>query len=265
MRNLFDLIYQLRELLTLLLALLVSLTLLLTNQSRQAVFLQASYAEIIAAIPRPSLGLDDIISYRDENAVLRERLMQYRLLNAELAATARENKQLRELLQFAQRSPYRLQAAEVIGRGAASLLSTVTINVGRNQGVAINDPILDLNGLFGKVLSVSDNAAVVHLITDKNFRVSVKLGNSDIRGILRPVSEREGVINGVAPNSPVAIGDEAVTSGFSDIFPRNLPVAVLSEVSYNPGENFSTLKVSLLARPSGAEHLFVLMGDDGNR
>ncbi|MCH7573524.1 MAG: rod shape-determining protein MreC [Candidatus Marinimicrobia bacterium] len=265
MRNLFELLYQLRELLTLLLALLVSLTLLITNQSRQSVFLQESYAELTALIPRPSLGLSDLFSYRDENAVLRDRLMQYSLLNAELAATARENEQLRAMLRFARRSPHHLQAAEVISRGAAALLSTVTINVGRVHGVRVNDPVLALDGLMGKVLSVSNNAAVVHLITDKNFRVSVKLGNTAIRGILRPESDTKGVINGIAPNSPVAIGDEVVTSGFSDIYPRNLPVATVSEVAYKPGENFSMVRVRLYARPSEAEHLFVLMGDDGNR
>lgn len=259
MRNLFEWIYYLRELLLLLLAVLISVTLLLTNESRQAVFLQSTYAGIIAALPRPNLGISDMISYREENGILRERLIQYGLLNAELAQTARENAQLRQMLAFARQSPHRLQAAEVISRGAASLLSTVTISAGSNQGVRINDPILSLDGVLGKVLSVAANAAVIHLVTDRNFRVSVKLGDTAVRGILRPTRDGRGLVDGVPPNSRIAVGDQVLTSGFSDIFPRNLPVAVVESVTDLPGENFSRITVRLNTQPSATEHVFVLM------
>lgn len=264
MRNLFELLYYMRELLTLLLAVLVSLTLLLTNETRQSVFLQATYAGLIASIPRTDFGIAEIISYKDENAILRERLIQYGLLNAELAVTARENAKLREVLQFAQRSPYRLQAAEVISRGAASLLSTVTISVGALDGAKVNDPILSLDGLMGKVLSVAQKASVVHLITDRNFRVSVKIGENAIRGVLRPLTGGVGEIKGVPPGTGVAIGDAVLTSGFSDIYPRNLPVAVVESVSHRPGETFSTIMVQIHSTPESAEHVFILLDDDDN-
>ena len=262
MRNLFEWLYYLRELLLLFLAVLVSLTLLITNDNRQSVFLQDSYASLVGAIPRPKLGISDIVSYKEENAILRERLLQYSLLNAELAGTARENERLREMLEFSQRSAHQLRAAEVISRGAAALLSTVTINIGSADGIRVNDPILTLDGLMGKVLSVAGNAAVIHLITDKNFRISVKLGDSDVRGIFRPIGGRMAEINGIPPSSVINLGVEVFTSGFSDIFPRNLPVGLVREVTYAPGDNFSTVLIELYALPSAAEHVFVLLGDN---
>ncbi|GAH54103.1 unnamed protein product, partial [marine sediment metagenome] len=90
MRNLFELLYYLRDLLLLLLAVLVSIMLLLTGESRQSFALQELFTGIIGAVPQPNLGIgiSDIFSYREENQILRQRVMQYTLLNAELAEAA---------------------------------------------------------------------------------------------------------------------------------------------------------------------------------
>lgn len=262
MRNLFELLYYLREILVLLLAILVSITLLMTNDTRQSIVLQETYAGLVAAIPRPKLDFSDIISYHDENVILRERLMKYSLLNAEMAELARENEQLRQMLSFSDRSPYRLQGAEVISRGAGSLLSTVTINVGSRSNVRKDDPVLTMDGVLGKVLSVAKDAAVVHLVTDRNFRISVKVGSEAVRGILRPTNGGQGLVNGIPLNSAIVPGDQIVTSGFSDIFPKNLPVGIVREAFSVPGENFSRVGVDLNVRPASAEHVFVLLEDN---
>ncbi len=264
MRNLFEILYYFRELLLLLLAVLISFMLLLTGDSRQSFAMQKIFTEVIGAIPHPSLGISDIISYKEENQLLRQRVMQYALLNAELAETARENEQLREMLQFARESQYQLQAAEVISRGASSVLSTITLNVGTEEGIEPNFPVLVREGfLLGKTtMSVTANASLVQLITDRNFRLSVKVGDEGVRGILAPLYEQYAEVTGIPLNSDIRPGDQVLTSGFSDIYPKDLPVGVVEEVSTVPGENFSRVRVSLHARPSDAEHVFVLIGHD---
>jgi len=261
-RNLFELLYYLRDLLLLLLAVLVSIMLLLTGESRQSFALQELFTGIIGAVPQPNLGIgiSDIFSYREENQILRQRLMQYALLNAELAEAARENERLRSMLQFTKESPYQLQVAEVISRGASSILSTVTLNVGTKHGVEPNFPVLALDGLLGKTMTVASNASVVHLITDRNFRLSVKVGSEGVRGILIPLYGPFAEVTGIPHNSGIRPGDRVLTSGFSDIYPKNLPVALVDEVVEAPGENFSRVKVRFQAEPSEVEHVFVMGG-----
>ena len=262
MRNIFEILYSFRELLLMLLAVLVSLMLLLSGGSRQSSAMQELCTAIIGAVPRPNLrlGISDIFSYREENQVLRHRLMQYALLNAELADAARENERLRDMLQFTEESPYELQVAEVISRGASSILSTITLNVGTRHGVEPNVPVLALNGLLGKTISVAPNASIVQLITDRNFRLSVKVGSEGVRGILVPLYGPFAEVTEIPPNSGISSGDQVLTSGFSDIYPKNLPVAVVDEVSVVPGENFSRVRVRFQAEPSEAEHVFVMVG-----
>ena len=259
MRNLFELLFYLKELLLLLLAVLVSLTLLLTSDSEQAVAMQGVYANIVGAVPRPSLDFSDLISYKAENQTLRQRLIRYTLLNAELADMARENQRLRRMLGFTESSPFRLQVAEVISRGASSVLSTVTLNVGAEQEVVPNQPVLTLDGLLGKTLTVAPEATVVHLVTDRNFRLSVKVGSQGLRGILRPLYGSEGEIIGISSNGDIVPGDRVLTSGFSDIYPKNLPVGEVLEVINIPGESYSRVRVNLYADPQNAEHVFVMI------
>lgn len=259
MRNIFELLYYFRELLFLFLAILISIMLLLTGESRQSFTMQAWMASVVASIPHPDLGIDDIISYKEENEVLRQRLMRYALLNAELADVARENEQLREMLQFTKKSPYDLQVAEVVSRGASSILSTITLNVGRDHGIRPNLPVLALDGLLGKTLTVTQNASVVQLITDRNFRVSVKVGRQGVRGILVPASGLRAEITGIPHGSGLEAGDQVFTSGFSEIYPKNLPVAVVEKVEEIAGDNFCQVRVLLHMEPSEAEHVFVMV------
>lgn len=242
-----------------LLAVLVSFMLLLTGESRQSFALQNLCTGMIGIMPHTDFGLVDIISYREENQVLRQRLMQYTLLNAELADAARENERLRDMLQFTEETPYELQVAEVISRGASSILSTITLNVGTRHGVEPNFPVLALNGLLGKTMSVASNASIVQLITDRNFRLSVKVGSEGVRGILTPLYGSFAEVTGIPLNSDVRPGDQVLTSGFSDIYPKNLLVALVDEVVVTPGENFSRVRVRFQAEPSEAEHVFVMV------
>ncbi len=261
MRNLFELLYYIRETLLLLLAVLVALVLLLTGDSRQSFALQGYVAAATGAVPRPSLGISDMIGYRDKNQVLRERVTKYRLLNAELADMARENERLRRMLRFTKESPHKLQVAEVVSRGASSVLSTLTLNIGSHHGVVPNVPVLTMDGLLGKTLTVARNATIIQLISDRNFRVSVKVGAEGSRGILKPLYGLSAEVTGIPVTVPIRPGDAITTSGFSDIYPKNLPVGVVAEVESVPGENFSRLKVRLHANPFDVEHVFVMVID----
>jgi rod shape-determining protein MreC len=263
-RNIFELLYYFRELLFLCLAILISIMLLLTGESRQSFALQGWVASVVAGIPRPDLGIDDIISYKEENEVLRQRLMRYALLNAELADVARENERLREMLQFTEESPYHLQVAEVISRGASSIISTITLNVGLDHDIKPNLPVLSLDGLLGKTMTVTQSASVVQLITDRNFRVSVKVGSQGVRGILVPVSGHWAEITGIPHGSGIEAGDQVFTSGFSEIYPKNLPIAEVKRVEEIAGDNFCQVRVLIHTEPSKAEHVFVMVGHDAD-
>ena len=83
--------------------------------------------------------------------------------------------------------------------------------------------VIDMYGLVGKVIAVGNKASKVHLITDINFNVGIRVGESMDLGLFVPSHGKYGVLEGVRKNANVSIDDIAYTSGLSNIFPKGIP------------------------------------------
>ncbi len=54
--------------------------------------------------------------------------------------------------------------------------STITIDKGSAAGVQLNDPVINGEGLVGRVVQVASDGAQVDLITDSSMGVSARIG-----------------------------------------------------------------------------------------
>ena len=135
-----------------------------------------------------------------------------------------ENKRLEQLLEFKRESKLTLLASKVINKGLHSNITSISIDVGALSGVELNNPVLTSSGIIGKTILVGDRSAVVQLLSDLNFRLSVRIIPSEVTGILRWVGPNFCEIREVQKNAVIEMGNKVVTSGFSKIYPRNLPV-----------------------------------------
>jgi len=148
-----------------------------------------------------------------------------------------ENNQLRQALQYREKSPLALVATRVISRKPSHWYNTVVIDKGSSAGVVVDSPVIipmgDEAGLVGKISEViGPDSAVVLLLTDEMCLVSAKLQNSQEQGIL---NGQRGAIS-TLPNlklrylskEAVAIpGQKVISSGTGELFPANL---ILGEV-----------------------------------
>ena len=69
---------------------------------------------------------------------------------------------------------YEPVTARVYARSPRTWYSTVEINKGSSDGVRVDQPVINGEGLVGKVKTVSDGNAVVMLLTDPEFGVSAR-------------------------------------------------------------------------------------------
>jgi rod shape-determining protein MreC len=67
--------------------------------------------------------------------------------------------------------------AQVVGSTPSNFSQTVEINRGRTCGIRVGMPVLNAAGLIGKVTEVYNDRAVVMLITDPAYSLSVKVVN----------------------------------------------------------------------------------------
>ncbi len=157
-----------------------------------------------------------------ENERLLKQNAHYSFKLIEARETLLENDQLRSLLAFQEANEYNLVVAAVLSRGLTRNINTIVINRGQLDGIKRNMPVVNDEGLIGKVFTVGANYSLIHILPDPNFRVSAKIQRSRINGILS--WEKEGLcsLSGVPQRADVQLNDLVITSGFSSIFPKGI-------------------------------------------
>jgi rod shape-determining protein MreC len=110
-----------------------------------------------------------IAGLQRENAELRAELSA-----AQLSKTARQ--QLAQLLQL-DAGGYRIVAASVIAAGG-DYSDTVTLDVGRNDGIKPYETVLNGSGFVGTVTGVSEDTSTVLLADDASSIVGVQMAGS---------------------------------------------------------------------------------------
>jgi rod shape-determining protein MreC len=116
----------------------------------------------------------------------------------------------------------------IVSATSGSVARTAMIAAGRNQGVAVGQPVIGADGLIGRTIETGSNAARVLLLTDPASRIPVivvRTGQAGLAvGTNRPALELR---DRVGLDQPLVTGDRLVTSGDGGIFPPGIPVGTI--------------------------------------
>jgi rod shape-determining protein MreC len=164
----------------------------------------------------------------------------------QLQVDGAENKQLRSLLDIntaGGMKAYQPVIARVFARSPSTWYSTVEINKGSSDGVRADQPVINGEGLIGKVKSVSDGNAIVMLLTDQEFGVSAKAARSGEPGSLDPAVGAPGdlLLELVPRGKLVRKGERIVTAGtvstrLKSLFPPGILIGTVHKVDEGSGE-----------------------------
>ncbi len=262
MRNIYLALVKQRDHVAFIFALLISFTLILTNESQNISIIRGKANDLFSRFYQPVAWLRSMTIVESEAAVLREKNIQLQLQIESMLDLASENEQLKTLLNFRRASNLSLLPSRVVNKGITSNMNTITIDVGTEHGVTRNSAVLTPNGVIGKTVSVGARTSIVQIITDVNFRLSVQVLPSGARGILRWVYGDECEIREVQKNSEINVGDRVITSGFSDIFPKDLPVGKVSGIRDERGSFQKIVSVTFEENLGSLINLFVIMEID---
>ena len=179
------------------------------------------------------------------------------MLNSRLNHYRLENTQLREMLKFKELNPWALIPANVTNINSISI-QTIFIDVGNNENIRKNLPVLDIFGLIGKTIVIGDYATQVQLITDKNFSVSIRVGDKRSLGNFIPTVGNYGILQGIRKSANLIEGDIAYTSGISDIYPADIPVAKIISFNKNNNKPFQDIIVEILSDLNNLDYVFIV-------
>ena len=258
MRQLLDILSIFKEYLILALCIFISVSLLSLNDNPQIRSIR-SVAVVAVGFMQDVFGfIPNYFSLKNENSVLRERNVSLADEVSLLRESRLENIRFRKLLQLKGRSAFTYVAANVIGKNQQPMRTTITLDVGENDGVKYNMPIVTDAGLVGRVVATSSKYSIGQLMLHKNFRASVQVERERVDGIIYWDGGENLLLKNVPRTANVKKGDAIITSTFSTIFPSGIKVGIVASVTLKQGALFHTIEVAPAADFSRLEEVFVV-------
>lgn len=148
-----------------------------------------------------------------------------------------ELKDLAELLQVRESiSPGAKLVAPIIGISPSSVLTSLSLGKGSNDGVRLDMPVTSPKGLVGIVTGVTNTKSSVRAITDPQSRVGISVRGAGGQGLVVGVAgdgDKLRVI-GFLEEKPVKLGDIVETRSLGGLFPQGITVGVVSEIPTRP-------------------------------
>lgn len=141
--------------------------------------------------------------------------------------------------------------ARVVATSTGTFAYSAIVAAGRSHGLKAGFPVVNADGLVGRVVDAGDTAARVLLATDQASRIPVEAGDSSVRAIMVGDSKGKPRLQHVGQGAAPKAGDAVVTSGVGGIFPRGLRVGEVIETGERP-------RVRLYANTEALDYLSIL-------
>jgi rod shape-determining protein MreC len=188
-----------------------------------------------------------------ENKALRKQLADAQRGLIQARVLAFENARLKRTLKLVGEQNQPIVAARIVGSDLTGTRRFATLAAGSADGVRPGQPVRAADGLVGRIAEVGVHASRIVLISDGGSAVPLRV----VRTGEPALGEGHGdgtieVHSTLVGGRGFRRGDLVVTSGVGGVYPPDLPVAVVTNVS---GEIATALP---LARPASLDFALVL-------
>jgi rod shape-determining protein MreC len=205
----------------------------------------------------------DLRGIRQANLALQARVGQLQEEGREGEEYRRENLRLRELLDLRKSQELPSRATAILSLGTAGQSRTAIVGSGTRDGIRRNMPVINRQGVVGRVIAVGESVAKVQLLIDPNSGVAAIFQRTRGQGMVVGMGERGCRMEYVSELEDVEVGDVVVTSGLDQIYPKGVTIGVVSSV-----EEGDQLTKSILIRPEvdfhRLEEVLVLLRPDAD-
>jgi rod shape-determining protein MreC len=211
---------------------------------------------------------DGLANARSENGKLRSEVAYWRnqaLLNAE---AAQQEPALAKALHYRQGATfpngYGAVTARVISESASPFAHSLVITAGTSAGVAAGQPVVSGNDLVGIVSNAFSDTAIVRLLSDSQTWVAAVDLRTNARGGVRPSSAGGLILDQVAKQLPVRVGDEIVTLGttdprYPDLYPYGIPIGTVTYAHATDTSSFLQVELQPFANLGSLQAVSVLV------
>lgn len=148
--------------------------------------------------------------------------------------------------------PTEFVTARVIAEASGPFARSVLVDAGRDNRLREGYPVVNADGLVGRVIETGSGAARVLLLTDLNSRIPVLAGNAGASAILTGDNGPRPKLAHISAGAVLGDGDLVVTSGIGGFFGRGQRIGTLRRAS-------DGWRVELGSRLDALDHVSVLL------
>lgn len=159
---------------------------------------------------------------------------------------------------------YEFLNATVISRNITYWYNTITIDKGSYNGVEVGMPVVNSDGLIGKIVSTTTFTSDVKLLTtsDTNNKISIAIssGNNKLYGLIKDYNYNTNSleVEGISNTETVSIGDYVYTSGLGGVFPSGILIGKVSKITTDEYDLAKIINVNPIADFNNINYVAIL-------
>ena len=203
----------------------------------------------------------DLRHVRQQNQDLQQQLTRMRIEQAAIAEDALQGRRLQAMLGFRERYVGSTVAAQIIGASGSDQSRVLTIDKGSRSGLKPDMAVITQDGIVGKLRDVFPTTSYVLEINDQTSGAGVILATTRIRAILRGTVSGRVQIGNLTADSRIKPGEQVLTSGGDQVYPRGLPVGTIESIAPDPDHQpYTAIVVHPAVDLNRVEEVLVITG-----
>ena len=197
---------------------------------------------------------------KERDALLIERAKLLVSANA-AQELARENSELRALLQLQTRPHQQVVHAALLYQGHDWFAQRITLDQGAGAGLHSGLPVVDAAGLVGQVSRVYPGSSEVTLVSNPEQLTPVFVERTGQRGLAAGSGHGQLELRYMPAQTDIRTGDRLLTSGIDRVYPAGIPVARVSRVSRSQSSPYLRVECLPLAGLDRSRAVLVLVAE----
>jgi len=195
---------------------------------------------------------------REENARLARENIDLRVQLQQARANAAGADEMRALLDMRPHLPWKTTGAEVVAGSLSPDFRAITIDKGLADGVARDMPVINSDGVLGRVAQPVRDTSTVQLLIDRSAAAAVRTERARAEGIALGNGDGTLRLEYLSATADVAEGDSVVTAGIDGFYPPGLGVGRVERIE-RAGRAFRQVVIRPYADFSRLESVLVLV------
>ena len=164
-----------------------------------------------------------------ENRRLKAELVEAERWRDQAIALKNVNTRYEAMLGIRPEPPVAMATARSISESRGPFVKARLLDAGANKGIRIGNPVINEDGLVGRIIGVSPSVSRMLLLTDVASRTPVLVDRTDARAILTGDGSGNPRLEYVRGVGSVQAGDRILSSGDGGGIPRGIPIGVAAK------------------------------------